>query len=378
MVEPTIGPGGGALEHATGRRHSGGLRRLGGNPGGVSVVGPRGGHLGAGACAALGLQCRGMRCHRMVLCVQDSTELDYTAQPGITGLGPLSYLRQHGLYVHPTLTVTPDGVPLGVLDVWMWACDRTTFGEDQRHWPIEAEESMRWLESFERCAEWAVTLPDTCLVYVADRECDIRKFMVQARRQPQVDWLIRAAQDRKLAEGDRLWERLAQAPVQGEVTFTGPAEPTEPAGGADSAGRTSDPASPGPRTDDGDRAAGARRARARQGRTARLARLPTNRLAATGAQAAGLQRPVISPEECNWPPLSTLIQPVDVWNREPQSSGKGCKKSEHLPSLLRLPVPCMRGMDKFVTDVTQSLSSSTIFQRMKQNRLDLYTDYLSV
>ena len=32
-----------------------------------------------------------------VLCVQDTTELDFTAQPGIAGLGPLSDLRQHGL-----------------------------------------------------------------------------------------------------------------------------------------------------------------------------------------------------------------------------------------------------------------------------------------
>ena len=99
-----------------------------------------------------------MRAHPVVLCVQDSTELDFTAQPGIAGLGPLSYLRQHGLYVHPTLAVTPDGVPLGVLDAWLWARDRETFGEDKRHWPIEAKESMRWLEGFERCAELAATL----------------------------------------------------------------------------------------------------------------------------------------------------------------------------------------------------------------------------
>ncbi|MDG4550028.1 MAG: hypothetical protein P9F19_10760 [Candidatus Contendobacter sp.] len=91
-----------------------------------------------------------MRRHPVVLCVQDSTELDYTAQPGIAGLEPLSYLRQHGLYVHPTLSVTPDGVPLGVLDAWLWTRDRATFGEDKRHWPIEAKESMRWLEGFAR------------------------------------------------------------------------------------------------------------------------------------------------------------------------------------------------------------------------------------
>ena len=195
-----------------------------------------------------------MRGHPVVLCVQDSTELDYTAQPGIAGLGPLSYLRQHGLSVHPTLAVTPDGVPLGVLDAWMWTRDRETFGE----------ESMRWIEGFERCAELAVTQPDTRLVYVADRESDIHEFMVRAQGHPQVDWLIRAAQDRNLAEGDTLWDRLAQAPVLGEVSFTLPNRPNRPNrpsrhGGADGAGRTGVPAPQGRRTGDGDCAAGAGR-----------------------------------------------------------------------------------------------------------------------
>ncbi|MBK8754121.1 MAG: IS4 family transposase [Candidatus Competibacteraceae bacterium] len=166
-----------------------------------------------------------MRGQPVVLCVQDSTELNYTPQPGIAGLGPLSDLRQHGLYVHPTLAVTPDGVPLGVLDAWRWTRDRETFGEDKPHGPIEAKESMRGLEGFERCAEWATPLPDTRWVYVADRECDIHEFMVRTRRHPQMDGLIRAAQDRKLAEGDTLWDRLAQAPVPGEVSFTLPARP---------------------------------------------------------------------------------------------------------------------------------------------------------
>jgi hypothetical protein len=169
-----------------------------------------------------------MRQHPVVLCVQDTTELDFTSQPGIAGLGPLSYLRQHGLYVHPTLAVTPEGIPLGVLDAWMWTRDPETFGEDKRHWPIEAKESIRWLEGFKRCAELAATLPDTRLVYVADRECDIHEFMVRAQRHPQVDWLIRAAHNRCLAEGDKLWGRLAQAAVLGEVSLTLPARPQRP------------------------------------------------------------------------------------------------------------------------------------------------------
>ena len=59
--------------------------------------------------------------HPVVLCLQDTTEVEFTSQPGIAGLGRLSYEAQHGLYVHPTLVVTPDGVALGVIDAWMWA-----------------------------------------------------------------------------------------------------------------------------------------------------------------------------------------------------------------------------------------------------------------
>ena len=56
-----------------------------------------------------------------VLCIQDTTELDFTSQPGIAGLGRLSYELQHGMYLHPTLAVSAGGVALGVLDAWMWA-----------------------------------------------------------------------------------------------------------------------------------------------------------------------------------------------------------------------------------------------------------------
>ena len=52
--------------------------------------------------------------------------------------------------------------------------------------------------------------------------------MVRAGRWPGVDWLIRATHNRCLAEGDKLWERLAKGAVLGEVTFTLPARPGRP------------------------------------------------------------------------------------------------------------------------------------------------------
>ena len=47
-----------------------------------------------------------MRACEVVLCIQDTTELDFNGQT-ITGLGPLSYEAQRGLYLHPTYAVTP-------------------------------------------------------------------------------------------------------------------------------------------------------------------------------------------------------------------------------------------------------------------------------
>ena len=51
----------------------------------------------------------------LVLAVQDTTELDWTAHPATTGLGPLGHSAHRGLLVHTTLAFTPERVPLGVL-----------------------------------------------------------------------------------------------------------------------------------------------------------------------------------------------------------------------------------------------------------------------
>ena len=45
--------------------------------------------------------------HALVLCLQDTTELDYHGRM-IKGLGPLSYEAQRGLYLHPTYVVTTE------------------------------------------------------------------------------------------------------------------------------------------------------------------------------------------------------------------------------------------------------------------------------
>ena len=157
--------------------------------------------------------------HPVVLCLQDTTELDFNAQQ-TAGLGPLSYEAQRGLYLHPTYVVTPDREPLGVTNAWTWArqfkaADGTRAG---------VLESTRWIESYERVAEQALRLPHTRHICVADRESDIMALLVRARElEHAADYLVRSQHNRALPEGGKLWEKVGQAPVLGHVRFDLPA-----------------------------------------------------------------------------------------------------------------------------------------------------------
>ncbi|WP_206955976.1 IS4 family transposase [Trinickia acidisoli] len=158
-----------------------------------------------------------MRSQPVVLCIQDTTELDFNGQE-IDGLGPLNYEARRGLYLHPTYAVTSEREPLGVLDAWMWArekreADGTRAGQ---------KESVRWVEGYERVAEMAADMPSTRLVYVADREADMVELMRRAcELGTPADWLVRAKHDRCLPDSDgaKLWSSTTSAAPLGEISF---------------------------------------------------------------------------------------------------------------------------------------------------------------
>lgn len=166
-----------------------------------------------------------MRACEVVLCIQDTTELDFNGQ-AISGLGPLSYEAQRGLYLHPTYAVTPSREPLGVLDAYMWA--REPKGADGVRPGIK--ESTRWTEGYERVAEQAAALPATRLVYVADRESDIMALMVKAKELGHpADWLLRSQHNRTLPGGGKLWDQVTAGEPVGRIHFTLAARQAQPA-----------------------------------------------------------------------------------------------------------------------------------------------------
>src|ERR1043166_759926 len=65
----------------------------------------------------------------LVLAVQDTTELDWTAHPATTGLGPLTHPAPQGLLVHTTLALTLERLPSGLLAQQVWARDRADVGK---------------------------------------------------------------------------------------------------------------------------------------------------------------------------------------------------------------------------------------------------------
>lgn len=159
-----------------------------------------------------------MRQHPVILCLQDTTELNFNGQE-ISGLGPLSYEAQRGMYLHPTYAVTPDREPLGVTDAWMWA--RQPKASDGKRPGVR--ESLRWTEGYTRIAETAPTMPETRLVYVADREADILDLMQRAHALGNpADWLIRSQHNRCLPDGGKLWAEVLAGPVLGEIEFMMP------------------------------------------------------------------------------------------------------------------------------------------------------------
>ncbi len=165
--------------------------------------------------------CARLRAVPLVLAVNDTTYLDWTAHPATTGLGPLATAQQRGLLLHSTLTFTPERVPLGLLRLHCWARDAASYGQqpDQHARPLAEKESQKWLTSLAAVNQAAAACPATRFVHVGDAEADVDDLFVAARGD-NVALLLRAGQNRRVEHDARyLWEALAAGPVATRLTL---------------------------------------------------------------------------------------------------------------------------------------------------------------
>jgi hypothetical protein len=172
-----------------------------------------------------------MRGHPLVLAVQDTTYIDYTAHPKTKGLGPIGTKKQNlsGFVMHPTLILTPEGLPLGVLvqNMWVRPQDEPEKEKDETYIPIEEKESYKWLANLEKTVE--LTPEGVQVVSVCDREADIFEFFVRANELKQ-SILVRSTQNRLLVDNDlrKLWAAAEAAPLAGHLSVQVPAQRGEP------------------------------------------------------------------------------------------------------------------------------------------------------
>jgi hypothetical protein len=171
----------------------------------------------------------------VVLAVQDTTSLNYSAHPATSDLGLIGYRKNGGigLLVHDTMAFNPEGTPLGLLDVQSWARDPDEFGKKhKRHaLPIEEKESYKWLKSYEKVARAQRECKETMFVSVGDREADIFElFAMTTKTDGAPKLLVRAEQDRALADGQgHLWGHLTSLDPAGIQELHIPRQKNRPA-----------------------------------------------------------------------------------------------------------------------------------------------------
>lgn len=158
------------------------------------------------------------------LLIEDTTLLDYSQHPATEDLGVIGDGCGRGFELHSALAVSieswtlaqrPEGVVVGLFDQQCRTPRPAPEGETRGQRLSRPRKSQAWAAALKAAgrppsgSQW---------IYVADRESDFYEPL-QLCQQHGVDFVIRACQDRRLADAaGRLWQALAQAPVLGQNT----------------------------------------------------------------------------------------------------------------------------------------------------------------
>jgi hypothetical protein len=173
---------------------------------------------------------------QVILAIQDSTDISYSSHKDKEGLGYINDSETAmGYHYHPTLAVTTEGTPLGILDSQVWVRETLIKGktkkeklDERKNTPIEKKESNKWLKSYNTLCEIEEKhYKEFHLVSVCDREADIFElFYEHAKRsnENKPDLLVRSRSDRNIAGGieSHLFDELKNHDEVAEYTIVVP------------------------------------------------------------------------------------------------------------------------------------------------------------
>jgi hypothetical protein len=146
---------------------------------------------------------------RHILAIQDTTSLRDDG-------------HSHSLMLHPLIAVdAAEGALLGLLGASLHARHGGRKASRKQR-PISDKQSGRWLDAA-RVAAGAIAAGAATVTVLGDREADIYEMF--ALRPPEVELLIRLAQNRALEDGGKLFARIAAMPELGRTPVALPAAP---------------------------------------------------------------------------------------------------------------------------------------------------------
>ena len=152
----------------------------------------------------------------MMLVLHDTTELTFRREDeravGMTGVtcagkdkeGRPRLRTVCGMLLHTSLVVTPEGLPLGIAASKCWTrkkfkgCNALKRRVNPTRLPIEAKESVRWVENVRRSTA-VLGAPSRC-VHIGDRESDIYELFCEAQT-CSTHFLVRTCVDRLAQDG---------------------------------------------------------------------------------------------------------------------------------------------------------------------------------
>lgn len=158
---------------------------------------------------------------KVLLAIQDTTEINlgshYNRIDKSSGIGRLDspFLKDIGFKLHPSLVIDASNCfPIGFSSIRIWnrPLEKTTKQERKSaNTPLDQRESQKWLETSAQTKECLNKAK--AVVIIQDREGDMyEQFSAQ---QDNVYMLIRSRINRRLNDGSKLHESLANAPVCG-------------------------------------------------------------------------------------------------------------------------------------------------------------------
>lgn len=169
----------------------------------------------------LGLRCAKAVKDRVVLCIQDTTEINLASHTNRlkpnSGIGPIDAVKKGlGFKIHPCLVVdAATGFPYGYagIDIYNRAELQKMPYHKLRKLSIESKESGKWIRGNQRAEQYLQEAKS--VIIIQDREGDIYEQFTEDALPENAHLLIRCKYNRYLSDNDRLWSVLSGKEVAG-------------------------------------------------------------------------------------------------------------------------------------------------------------------